>query len=46
MWLAPQEIEDNSPGINNKTFVFYLPLSSPNSPYLLPTIQHLIPLYG
>ena len=35
MRFAPQKIKDNGLGLNNKAFVFYLPLSSFISLYLL-----------
>ncbi len=35
MWLAPRKIKDNSLETINKTYVFYLLLSSPIFLYLL-----------
>ncbi len=40
MWLAPQKIKDNSLVSSNKAYVFYLPLSSPISLYLLISKLH------
>lgn len=35
MWLKPQKIKDNSFETSNKAYVFYLPISSSISLYLL-----------
>ncbi len=45
MWLAPRKIKDNSLVLSNKTFVSYLPLSSPIFFYVLITSTPAFVLY-